>query len=185
VEGEMVVKTKVTTNNRVWIGTDRKVVFGKLKRGKGHPGKVSHLFKCIGEKLPFEALENVRDALKRELDKETNELKGVYMGHDSMGAARYGGRGQIFIRLYNHRERYKDELEYFSFYIIENKKHEREIETAIIRAAEPQMVLNERKRHFGIQPGKVTDYEAGTLFFERQEKPGRRKKVRRATRKRG
>jgi hypothetical protein len=64
------------------------------------------------------------------------------MAHDSFGVARYGGRGNIFSRLRTHKRKYSKELVYFSFYIIENKTHEREIENVILRAAGPQMVLN-------------------------------------------
>lgn len=65
-------------------------------------------------------------------------------------------------------------MTYFSFYILKNKKHEREIETAILRSAGPQMTLNQRKVRDGIDPGNITDYEPGTQFFERQQKKGRK-----------
>jgi hypothetical protein len=138
----------------------------------------------IGEKLPLAALESVRDTLSSELGRKVRRLKGVYMALDSFGVARYGGRGQIFARLRSHRDKHRDELVYFSFYIIEAKRHEREIETAIIRAAESQMFINKRKVRIGIKPGNVTDYEAGTLFFERQSNRGRRKKMARSRAKR-
>jgi len=44
--------------------------------------------------------------------------------------------------LRSHKRKYSKELVYFSFYIIENKTHEREIENVILRAAGPQLVLN-------------------------------------------
>jgi hypothetical protein len=44
----------------VWKGSNRKVVFGKLEPLPGHKPKVGNLFLCIGEKLPFECLPDVR-----------------------------------------------------------------------------------------------------------------------------
>jgi len=98
------------------------------------------------------------------------------MAHDSMGMARYGGRGRIFSRLRSHHVKYPKELLYFSFYVIKSKKHERELETAILRAAGPQMILNKRKVRANINPGNVSDYEPGTMFFERQQRKGKKKK---------
>jgi hypothetical protein len=66
------------------------------------------------------------------------------------------------------------ELCYFSFYTIASKKHEREIETAILRAAGPQLILNTRKVQSDVAKGDVRDYEPGTRFFERQRVRGRR-----------
>jgi hypothetical protein len=103
---------------------------------------------------------------------------GVYMAHDSFGVARYGGRGNIFSRLRSHKRKYFRELLYFSFYIIENKTHEREIENVILRAAGPQMVLNQRKVRDGIDPGSVGDYEPGTKFFRRKYARGTKRAVR-------
>lgn len=96
------------------------------------------------------------------------------MAHDSMGVARYGGRGNIFARLRSHKRRYPKELMYFSFYTIKNKNHEREIENAILRAAGGQMMLNQNKKREGLEVGAVTDYEAGTYYFQRR--PARRTK---------
>lgn len=101
---------------------------------------------------------------------EEVKANGVYMAHDSMGVARYGGRGNIISRLAMHKKNYPKELLYFSFYIIANKSHEREIETAILRAAGGQMNLNERKVREGIAVGNVSDFEPGTYFFERRTK---------------
>ena len=103
---------------------------------------------------------------------------GVYMAHDSFGVARYGGRGNIFSRLRSHKRKYFRELLYFSFYIIENKTHEREIENVILRAAGPQMVLNQRKVRDGIDTGWVGDYEPGTKFFRRKYARGAKRAVR-------
>jgi hypothetical protein len=133
---------------------------------------VTHLFEYVAEKLPFGSLGNVR----RELEDRDAHLEGVYMAHDSMGVARYGGRGQIFNRLAAHRKKYRRELVYFSFYVVRDKKHERELETAILRAAGPQMILNRRKVRDGIDPGSIRDYEPGTNFIERHGKRGKKKK---------
>ena len=92
----------------------------------------------------------------------------------------------FFSRLRSHKRKYSKELVYFSFYIIENKTHEREIENVILRAAGPQLVLNLRKVRDGIDPGAVGDYEPGTKFFRRRYARGAKKsvKLRRARRSR-
>lgn len=147
------------------------IVWGRLKPGAGRPAKVKPVFKVVAEKIPFEFLSSIQ----KKLEKEDIACFGVYMAHDSMGVARYGGRGDIFKRLASHKSTYPNELVFFSFYIIEEKAHEREIETAILRAAGGQMVLNTKKVRMGIEAGNVADYEPGTLFFERQKKRGRTK----------
>jgi hypothetical protein len=114
---------------------------------------------------------------------ESDDVQGVYLAHDSMGVARYGGRGNIFNRVASHKKKYPKELLYFSFFIIKNKKHEREIETAILRAAGSQMVLNQRKVRTGLAVGNVADYEPGTQFVQRQGLRGRTRKRRRGRRK--
>lgn len=65
---------------------------------------------------------------------------------------------------------------YFSFYTIANKNHEREIENAILRAAGGQMLLNQNKKREGLEVGAVTDYEAGTYFFQRSTARAARKR---------
>jgi hypothetical protein len=167
--------TKRTIAKSVWgpSGSRFKVTQGKLVRGRGRPSKVESLFKVIGEKLPFESLENVRG--------HVGELGfsryGVYVAHDSMGYARYVGRGAIFSRLKSHRKAHP-ELLYYSFYIVAEKAHEREIETVAIRAAGPQLHFNTRKRRIDIGAGNVRDFEAGTFFYERK---GKRQVSRRRT----
>lgn len=168
----------------VWNNGDWKVVYGRLVPGRGRPTKTSHLFACVAEKLPLECLRKVENTLKSEFakanknkrgpKKKMRPIEGVYLAHDSMGHARYGGRGQIFSRLQSHRRKYPKELLYFSFYVIANKSHEREIETAVLRAAGPQMILNERKVQTDSAPGNVKDYEPGSRFFERQQPKGRK-----------
>jgi hypothetical protein len=156
-------------NKALWRSDEWLVKPGKLVPGRGRPCKSSHLFRYVAEKLPFNSLEAVRTFMKK-----IKYSHGVYLAHDSMGVARYGGRGAIFTRLSAHRKKYPKELLYYSFYVIENKQHQREVETAILRAAGPQMTLNTRKVAYGLHPGNIADYEPGTEFFERQGIRGRK-----------
>ncbi|MFA5913707.1 MAG: hypothetical protein WC830_09145 [Burkholderiales bacterium] len=161
--------TKVISD-RVWSGSDWSVEYGELKRGRGRPLRVSRLFKYLGEKIPFEALEDVRS----HFISDGTAAQGVYVAHDSMGAARYIGRGSVFIRLRAHKKAHSHELAYFSFFMVEDKQHEREIETLLIRAAGPQLEFNDRKKRVGIKPGNIRDFEPGTNFYERQAKKGKK-----------
>ncbi|SRR6266511_630283 len=163
--------TKVTdgivySDRKYW-----KVCYGRLKRGQGRPGTAEHLFRVVGEKLPFVALPSVKKHL-RDNDLST---RGLYVAHDSMGCLRHIGRGNIFARLDSRRRSHPYELVYFSFYVVSEKKHEREIETLLIRAAGFLLEFNERKKRVGIAHANVRDFEAGTLFYERQKKKGRQK----------
>jgi len=162
-----VVSGTVWTDNQNWT-----VVEGKLKPAPGRPSKTERLFLYVGEKLPFGCLNDVWCKISN----DHGDPEGIYLAHDSMGAARYGGRGRIFNRLYSHQRKYPKELLYFSFYVIRSKNHERELETAILRAAGPQMILNKRKVRSDISTGNITDYEPGTLFFARQQRRGKRAK---------
>jgi hypothetical protein len=63
---------------------------------------------------------------------------------------------------------------YFSFFVVSEKKHEREIETLLLRAAGFLLEFNERKKQVGVEHGNVRDFEAGTLFYERQKKKGKK-----------
>lgn len=156
---------------RVWIGEGSWTVhLGQLERGRGRPEKVEALFSVVGEKLPFESLSSIA----RAVSEEGLSTQGVYVAHDSMGYARYVGRGDIFTRLRSRRRAHPAELHYFSFYVVANKKHEVEIETLLIRAAGPQLHFNSRKRRIDIQPGDVRDFEHGTVYFERQRRRGRK-----------
>jgi hypothetical protein len=171
--------SKKSVDTKVWAGDGRRVVSGRLVPGKGRPAKTGHLFRFVGEKLPYACLRDVADHVRA----ESNDVEGVYLAHDSMGVARYGGRGDIFSRLDRHQRKYPKELLYFSFFIIKNKNHEREIETAILRAAGSQMILNQRKVRTGLDVGNVADYEPGTYFIERQGQRGRKTKRRRRRRR--
>jgi hypothetical protein len=157
---------------KIWGDDNWTVQRGILKRKRGRPSAVRSLFQCVGEKLPYEVLNQVR----KDFDEEDIPAKGVYIAHDSMGYGRYAGRGNVFSRLKARFKAQRLELKYFSFYIISDKKHEREIETVVIRAAGPQLHFNERKKRVDIQAGDIRDYEAGTLFYERHYKKGRKKR---------
>lgn len=158
------VQVCVYKDNELW-----NVQFGELKRHKGSPGNTEHLFQVIGEKLPYEAL----SAVRKHLNEEDFGTNGVYIAHDSMGFPRYIGRGDIFARLKARKDAQILELVYFSFYVVSEKKHEREIETLLIRAAGPLLQFNTRKKRVDIMPGNIRDYEAGTFFYERQYKKGK------------
>jgi len=145
---------------------------GKLVPSKGRPDKVNSLFCVVAEKIPYPCLSDV----EQDMDAEGLSAQGIYLAHDSMGHARYAGRGSIFGRLKARRRTSPLELHYFSFYVISDKKHEREIETAIIRAASPLLEFNDRKKPVGIDPGNIRDYEGGTYFYERQNKKGKKKR---------
>jgi len=167
--GNKGISKKVVTGN---IGPTRgpwKVVGGYLKRPRGNPGKVDNLFALVAEKLPFAFIDDLRmAALAQEYG-----TQGVYVAHDSMGWPRYIGRGEVFSRLKARKKVNAQELCYFSLYVIKNKKHTREIETLMIRTAGSLLSFNNRKKRLDQMTGRVTDYEAGTEFAERQSKKGR------------
>ena len=52
----------------IWSDNNWSVVHGKLVRPPGNPGK-KNLFKYIGEKIPFGALDEVEEELKKKGDK--------------------------------------------------------------------------------------------------------------------
>jgi hypothetical protein len=166
-------KSKVAT---IWKDSMWTVGLGRLVPGPGRPAKQSHLFRVVGEKLPIESLEVVNKHMKGGgLNRE-----GVYVAHDSMGYARYVGRGRIFSRLKARAKQSKLEIKYYSFYVVQAKPHEREIETLLIRVGAPMLYFNERKKRLNLSPGSIRDYEPGTQFYERHyKKPGRAAKVRR------
>lgn len=153
--------------------------FGELKQIRKKPGpvpkaaKTEHLFRVIGEKLPFAALA----AVKKHLQDSGYSSQGVYVAHDSMGCPRYIGRGNIFQRLAARKKAQQLELEYFSFYVVADKKHEREIETLLIRAAAFLLEFNDRKKRVGIAPASVNDFEAGTVFYVRRYERGAKPKL--------
>jgi hypothetical protein len=156
----------------VWSKDGWTVRHGRLVPLPGRPHKVKSLLRWVGEKVPFAALADVKKLVQ---EKEL-QVEGVYVAHDSMGFARYVGRGRIFDRLKSRLKVHPRELAYFSFYIVADKKHEREIETLLIRLGGPHLHFNERKKRVDIEPGQVTDYESGTHYVERQRKRGRAQK---------
>ena len=168
--------SKKRVYDRIWSNEEWHVVEGELQRPQGRPEKIQPLFKYVGEKLPIGSLREVRKVIKA----KSGDPEGIYMAHDSMGVARYGGRGKIFDRLYSHQRKYPKELVYFSFYVIKSKNHERELETVVLRAAGPQMILNTKKVRSSIDAGNISDYEPGTLFFSRQFPKGKRKRKRKS-----
>jgi hypothetical protein len=153
----------------IWSEDGWTVRHGKLVPRPGRPHKVKSLLRWVGEKIPFAALSEV----KKLVQEKERVLEGVYVAHDSMGFARYVGRGRVFDRLKSRLKARSRELAYFSFYIVANKKHEREIETLLIRLGGANLHFNERKKRVDIEPGQVTDYESGTRYVERQRKRGR------------
>jgi hypothetical protein len=145
------------------------VLHGKLVPNRGRPRKVNSIFKVVAEKIPWACLAEVEnDMQERGLPKS-----GIYIAHDSMGVPRYVGRGDIFGRLRARKNVHEAELHYFSYYIVLDKKNEREIETLVIRATSPLLDFNERKKRTIISTGNIRDYEGGTFFYERQKKRGR------------
>jgi hypothetical protein len=76
------------------------------------------------------------------------------------------------------RERKKSQLEvrYFSFYVVEEKLHVREIETLLIRISSALLLFNQRKKRTDLGAGNIRDYEPGTDFYERHYLKGRKRK---------
>jgi hypothetical protein len=97
---------------QIWSDSNQWTVgYGRLVPAPGRPRKTTHLFRVLGEKLPIEALDDVRDDVRAcELGEE-----GVYIAHDSMGYARYVGRGQIFSRIKQQAKSSVLEIKYFHF----------------------------------------------------------------------
>lgn len=150
----------------VWLGDGWSVRYGELRTKVRRQKKKDHLFKALGEKLPWDSLSTI----KRHLLEEGHGMAGIYIAHDSMGTPRYIGRGNIFNRLRRHKRNYSRELTYFSFYIVADKTHEREIETLMIRSAGPLLEFNTSKKRIGIEAGAVRDYESGTYFYQRRNR---------------
>lgn len=161
---------KIITDAVYKDGSTWTVHYGELKRGRGRPSKEKHLFKVAAEKLPYDSL----PAVKKHLQAQGHTYQGVYVAFDSMGCPRYIGRGNIFARLEARKKAQRLELQYYSFYVVSQKQHEREVETALIRAASFLLEFNERKKRIGISAGAINDYEAGTFFYERHYKRGKK-----------
>jgi hypothetical protein len=123
------------------------------------------MFLCVAEKIPFDALEQVKQSIEE-------SVEGVYVAHDSVGQARYIGRGNIFVRLKSHKVKYPLELQYFSFYVLKDKSIERQIETILIHVAGAGLLFNKKKKRGGNETHNPCDFEEGTIYFERLKKDG-------------
>lgn len=165
-------KSRKETQWCIWEDDTWSIYTGRLVRPPGRPHKNNSLFLHVAQKIPYEAL----SAVEKEYRANGYKSEGVYIAHDSMGYARYVGRGKVFPRLRARKRQAELELKYFSFYIIANKNHEREIETLLIRVGGAHLHFNDRKKRVDIQPGSIWDYEAGTRFVERRYKRGMRPK---------
>lgn len=158
------------TEWQIWSDDKWNVNTGRLVPPPGRPRRTKSLFRHVAEKIPYDAL----DAVRKEFKDNDWASEGVYIAHDSMGFARYVGRGKVFPRLKARKKAAPDELAYFSFYIVASKNHEREIETLLIRLGGAHLHYNTRKKRVDTAPGSIRDYEAGTRFVERQKRRGRR-----------
>jgi hypothetical protein len=161
---------KRTHGGEVWKENGWTVKSGRLVGRKGRPKGGKPLFRFVAEKIPFEALAAAEKYYKR----HEGSASGVYLAHDSMGHVRYAGRGNVFERLRARRRAAPLELCYFSFYILESRKHEREVETLLIRIGGAHLHFNDRKKRVDIQPGNVADYEPGTGYLVRQYTKGKK-----------
>ena len=81
--------TKTIEVQRVYRNEQWTVHYGTPKPGRGRPELTARLFSVLGEKLPYECL----NAVKNQLRKSGLTRQGVYVAHDSMGCARYIGGG--------------------------------------------------------------------------------------------
>jgi hypothetical protein len=168
---EFTVATKKTTSGPVAKTANGFVVVrGDLQPGRGRPSKVEQLLKVVGEKIPYETL----PAVQKDVLLKFANAKGVYVAHDSMGTPRYIGRGDIFGKLKAIQKKHPLELQYFSFYVVVDKKHEHELETLLIHTVGPLLEFNENKKRTDIEHAKIADFEAGTSFYERQKKKGKK-----------
>jgi hypothetical protein len=155
----------ISRDERIGIYGHWAIYPGELKRKQGRPNRTERLFKALAEKLPKDSLSDVCGHLSEKLG---HRINGVYVAHDSMGYPRYIGRGDIRTRLSERFRVRVDELMYYSFYVVQHKIHEREIETLLIRAAGSLLDFNDKKKRSGIQTGSPLDFEVGTYFYERR-----------------
>jgi hypothetical protein len=172
---------KILTPAHLWNSRSAfgfRVLSGHIGRAQRGGRVAQSLFIALGEKLPYDTLDDVKKRTIHLLSGARGRRvspQGVYMAHDSMGCPRYIGRGKVFSRLKARRKNNPRELTYYSFYIVKDKQHEREIETLLIRAASFLIEFNDRKVQRSIEPGSVLDYEVGTTFFERKAQRTRKK----------
>lgn len=143
---------KKRIEGEIWSGGGWSVRKGRVVRGARGKVAQTKLFKIIGEKIPLLALVDVERFVEKECGRKP---KGIYLVHDSMGCPRYIGRGKIFDRLHAHNREFSRELVYSSFYVVEDKVHEREIETLLLRAASYLTALNKRKIRASIENSEI------------------------------
>jgi len=164
---------KTIEDKRIWSNNIWQINYGSVKSFKKE--KSNHLFRIVAEKLPIESLSKVKEYL---ISKDIPR-QGIYIAHDSMGYSRYVGLGGIFYRLKTRYQAHPLEIQYYSFYTIPDKVHQRELETLLIRIASPLLEFNSQKKRTTIEVGSVRDYSVGTLFLERKMKKKRVKKIKR------
>lgn len=140
------------------------VNYGHITAGPG--GTTPRLFRYVAEKIPVEALKEVEDYVRL----KTSSVKGIYLVLDSMSYPRYAGRGNVFDRIRARVKKHKAELKYFSFYLVESKKHERELETLLVHNMGTLLLFNTLKKREGTKASSIWDYEAGTKFVWRRDK---------------
>ncbi len=162
-------KTYDSKATYVWHDPTWKLRAGELKRKRGRPPGKSNLLSLVAEKLPWEALANVKKHCI-----ERGDVRGVYIAHDSIGCPRYAGRGDVFGRLAAHKKKHGNVLSYFSVFLVPERNHEREIETLLLRGSGFTLLLNDRKIRSDASIGDINDFEPGTLFIERREKKKRK-----------
>jgi hypothetical protein len=155
-----------------------KVIMGKIISKGKTSNKYKRLFTLFAEKIPIELLNDIKRKVIEKFGKY-GKVEGVYVLHDSMSYPRYVVRGDIFGRIISKTKKHLDELKYFSFYVIESKKHERELETLLVHVTGALLQFNERKKRLGTKPGNVLDFERETYFLELQNKRGKKKNVKR------
>lgn len=172
--------TKILTRS-VADGEQWRVARGKLVRGPGHPGQ-QQLFQVVAERIPFEAL----GAIAKDMKKQQLPCGGVYMLHDSMGGPRYAGLSiNVFSRLRNHHHKYGAQLPYFSFFTVLSGRHQKEIETVMVRAV-GNAAINQYKKAVGFEPGSLEGFAPGTIFYQRKKKSAAKKRsIRKGATKKG
>src|SRR5206468_2282944 len=159
-----IVSRKLYLEKSIWPGNALWTIHhGSLKQASP---QIPSIFEVIGEKLPWDCLSKINLHLRN----QGCDRVGVYVAHDALGYPRYVGRRFIFRRLRSHKKAHPNELAYFSFYIIEGKHHQRDIETLLIRTAGAALGFNDRKKREMIEVGRLRDYHGPLLFYERHAK---------------
>ncbi len=151
-----VVRETITQAN------DERLIEGELKRVGRPREKDKGIILKVAERLPQWVVDY--------LDPEDN---GVYVLFDSRGWPCYVGRGNIKGRVSAHFKSHAKApvIRTFSFYVVEGKAKERELETILIRLASPLLVVNDYK----VGGKNPREFEAGTRFLEVKPRLGRKK----------